>query len=323
MEIGFSATEGAVLHGLFADATGDIVVRLDVDGFIEHASENISALGYEFSELLIKPHIADLASLSHAEVVREYAQSLTDPGRPRDWIEFPIQQRDNETQPPSSAPWYALNLRSILSEDASITGALGLLRTIDHRRVLENELHASTNTDALTGLCNRNTFRAKFTRQANSPEPAYIALVEVSRFRAICLQYGQRASDDVVWAFAQFLQTMAQPGFELAYLEAGRFGVILPNMAPEDARNWCEDALETFAALAIGSTPRGLNLSANAGLSTIRANIDETFKDAELALVMAGASGGMRVGISGLGPTPVVYRERPMVTELGESFAAG
>ncbi|MEM6267145.1 MAG: hypothetical protein AAF707_06440, partial [Pseudomonadota bacterium] len=45
MDMGLSALEGRVLHGLLEEASGDIVIKLDEAGFILHASANVVQLG--------------------------------------------------------------------------------------------------------------------------------------------------------------------------------------------------------------------------------------------------------------------------------------
>lgn len=321
MDIGLSATEGTVLHGLLAEAAGDIVIKLDERGFIEHASPNIAALGIDLTQFLFHPHIADLACVTYAEDLRHHVDAVLANETSQRAFEFPLAQ-SHEAEGQSGRQWHELSLRSVQNDDGSEGGAIGLLRSVDQRRVLENELHASATTDALTGLGNSKAFSAKMRRAFKAPGDHVLAMFEVDRFKAILMQYGRSAADEILWAFAQFLQAMAHEGQELAHLDSGRFGVILPHMTTQDAQIWCDDVLETFAALAIGSTAREPRLSASVGITALRGGVDHAFKHAELALVMARASGGMRVGISGDTHGPLVCRERAMVTELGASFAA-
>ncbi len=321
MEIGLSATEGAELHGLLAEAAGDIVVKLDANGFIQHASPNIKAMGLELSQLLFLPHIADLACANYVDGLRFFVAASMSSDAPEGPFEFPI-AIPGETGLADQGKWHSLSLRPVLNDDGTACGALGLLRSIEHRRMLEGELYASATTDHLTGLCNGKVFAAKLRRAKKSDEGGALALFELDRFRAIFMQYGQSAAEEVLWAFAQFLEAMSQPDYDLAHLDGGRFAVCLPGLSSEDARVWCEDVLETFAALAIGATPGEPRLSASVGLTTLSSSVNEAFKQAELALVMARASGGMRVGVSGDARGPIVFRERPMVGELGVSFAA-
>ena len=49
MQTRISLAEGAALHGLLEEATGDIIVRVDALGFIETASSTIALLGYDRS----------------------------------------------------------------------------------------------------------------------------------------------------------------------------------------------------------------------------------------------------------------------------------
>ena len=320
MDIGLSATEGTVLHGLLAEAAGDIVIKLDERGFIEHASPNIAALGIDLTQFLFHPHIADLACATYSQDLRHHIDAVLANETTQRAFEFPLAQSDEQSR--SERQWHELSLRSVQNDDGSYGGAIGLLRSVDQRRVLENELHASTTTDALTGLGNSKAFSSKLRRVFKAPGNHVLAMFEVDRFKAILLQYGRSAADEILWAFAQFLRAMAQEGQELAHLDSGRFGVILPHMSTQEAQIWCDDVLETFAALAIGSTAREPRLSASVGITALENSVDQAFKHAELALVMARASGGMRVGISGETRGPLVCRERTMVTELGASFAA-
>lgn len=322
MEIGLSLTEGAILHGLLAETAGDIVIKLDARGFIEHASPNITKLGIGLDGVLVPPHVADIACPRHADALREFiANALLDAPAESEHFEFPIVSPAS-AEMPAEKRWHSLSLRTVENDDGCAKGALGLLRSIERRRVLENELHARATTDSLTGLANRKAFCTTLRRQLDADRKGVLALFEIDRFRAIFLQYGQVAADEMLRAFAQFLDVMIQQGCELARLDGGRFAVLLPGMTTEAARTWCEDVLETFAALAIGSTPLAPQLSASAGLTSLEIDVDHAFKQAELALVMARASGGMRVGLSGEVNSPVVFRERPIVSELGASFAA-
>lgn len=51
MQSRVSLAEGAALQGLLEDATSDIVVRIDAQGFIETASANLIQIGYDLSQL--------------------------------------------------------------------------------------------------------------------------------------------------------------------------------------------------------------------------------------------------------------------------------
>ena len=304
MKMGLSEAEGRVLHGLLEEASGDVVVRLDSRGFIVYVSENASELGRDFSSLLLMPHISDLAEPEHKNAVNAYAHRVLSGESGRGWIEFPIaaQHHANEVQPADPVlererrhRWFALNLRPIKCEDGSCEGALGLLRSVQHLRALEGELHARAITDPLTGLANRHAFCASLRRHLAQGGGQVAVVFAVDRLRAIFMQYGQRTADEIQCGFAKFLETMALPGHEIAQIDHERFGVILPDMSTAKAREWAEDVLRTFSALTIPSTSKSPKLSASGGLAQVECTVDWTLRQAELALVMARAGGGMRV----------------------------
>ncbi|WP_337661208.1 GGDEF domain-containing protein [Erythrobacter sp. Alg231-14] len=330
LELGFSVEEGRVLHGLLEDASGDIVVRLDPAGFITHASENAAELGIDLSSLLLMPHIADLADADHSsDVARHVARALSGEGQ-AGWIEFPIRScsdlldddhfSQSDSVPPSidgqscskghcHAPsclrWYAFSLKVIEPEDGSVDsaaqGALGLIRSVQHKRSLEGEINAHALTDPMTGLANRHAFNASLSRSLTEGSEQTVAIMAVDSLRAVFMQYGQRTADEIQWGFAKFLETMAGADIDrhkvLAQLDGDRFAVLLPGMSLRQARSWAQDVLETFAGLTSAPTKRTPELTASAGLARVEVSVDWTMRQAELGLVMARAGGGMRVRV--------------------------
>ena len=308
MKLDLNKIEDGVLHGLLAESAGDIVVRLDQRGFLAHASPNIAQIGLDVAERLLPPHITDLAARDHAAYLGDQVAGVL-AGHPLvGWVEFPIL-----TCPPASAAddagsdhyhsaacrrWYALSLRPLICRSGAPEGAIGLLRSVDHVRHLEGELHARTITDPLTGLANRQAFCASLARHLTRGGGQMAAVLAVDGMRGLLMRYGQRTADEVVWGFAKFLQAMALPCSELAQLDGERFGVILPGCTEAAARAWCDDALNTFASLArpaLRTGPKALRLSASAGLARVECTTDWTLREAELGLVLARANGGGRV----------------------------
>ena len=289
------------MHGLLEEATGDIVVRVDRRGFIETASANISDIGYDLSQLLLKPHLADLAEQGHLSALREYVALILSGGAEEtaaaDWLEFPIDRASkSEDNPPAlSGSWYALSLRAIADEEGSVSGALGLLRSVERMRALEGEVYSRALIDPLTGLANRHAFCGALRRQLASGTQGSMALFEIDRMRAVFMQYGQRTADEIIWGFAKFLETMVQGEYELGQFDGERFCVILPDLPRKTCRSWAQEVLQTFASLTLTTTARSPRLSASAGLAPIQKSVDWTLRQAELALVMARARGGMQV----------------------------
>ena len=301
MQMRISTAEGTALQGFLQEATGDIIVRIDPLGFIETASTNITDIGYDLSQLLLKPHLADLAEPSYADGLKTYvtgvlSADLNENGAV-DWFEFPIgsSERSNIFASESCAPRYALSLRALTDEGSSITGAVGLLRSVDRERTLESEVHARALIDPLTGLSNRYVFCSALRRHLVERREGTVAIFEIDRLRAVFMQYGQRTADEIVWGFAKFLEAMVNEEFELAQFDGERFCVILSGLSPKACKRWADDVLKTFASLTLTTSSRSSHLSASAGLARIEGVVDESLRQAELALVMARARGGMQV----------------------------
>lgn len=310
MKIGLSEVEGRVLHGLIEEASGDIVIRIDRRGFIIHASGNLAELGAElgldFGAALLLPHITDLAEPDHAASLGEHIGAvLAGESRPG-WIEFPVAPFNladrGEAGRPFGRRWYAISLRPMhdaADPGGAPDGALCLMRSVQRLRVLEGELYNRAVTDPLTGLANRQAFCASLRRHLAGGGGQVAAVFAVDAMRALLLRYGQRTADEVLWGFAKFLETMALPGHELAQLDGERFGVLLPEMTLRAAREWAEDVVQTFSALAAPASARTPQLSASAGLARVECTVDWTLREAELGLVLARAGGGKQVAIAG------------------------
>lgn len=314
MDLGLNTAEGKALHCLFERSSSDVMVKLDLNGFIINASSNIDQLGPDFSAQLLMPHVCDLADAEFGEVLSDYVEQVMD-GKPcDDAVEFTlaymgepssadlVPDNTSASSPVEAARhaankrWYSLSLRPVFDDHNVATGALGLLRSIDDRRQLEGELHSRAVTDPLTGLYNRHVFCANMRRQLAKGAPRIVMVFAVDRMRAMLLQYGQRTSDEIQWGFAKFLEAMIKPDFELAQFDNERFAVMAPDLSIEEARAWASEVLDTFSSIAITSSPRAPQLSASAGLARLEATVDWTLRQAELALVIAQAGGGMQVG---------------------------
>lgn len=301
MHMRMSLAEGVALHGLLEEATGDIFVRVDRSGFIETASSNIAEIGYDLSQLLLKPHLADLASPEHAPQLRERIETvLSGHGQESgavDWLEFPVSRTDplGHTDEDEPEIWYALSLRALTDEANAITGAMALLRSVERKRALEGEVHTRALVDPLTGLANRHAFCATLRGEVASERDGMIAMFEIDRMRAVFMQYGQRTADEIIWGFAKFLETMVNREYDLAQFDGERFCVILAGVSRKASRAWVEDVLKTFASLTLTTSSRSPRLSASAGLAMIEEGVDATLRQAEVALVMARARGGMQV----------------------------
>lgn len=304
---GFTEADGSALFGLFAEGAGDILLKLDADGFVCEASPGLECLGIDQSESLFAPHIADLAAKGHVRRVREYWLDAISGSATSERVEFPLCQAQ---VPELLERWYALTMRPVLDASERVSGAIGIMRAVEPRRALEDELLAAAMTDPLTGLRNRHAFQSLLSRQLANCEAGAVILFGIDRFRAIILRYGQSKGDEVLWAFAQFLRAMLGDAPVLTRMEGERFAAIMPDVAPIAARNIADEAVVTFARLARESGRDGLAMSASAGIVPISGDHDEILANAELALTLAQAAGGQRAEVRDNAPSILCHRRR-------------
>jgi diguanylate cyclase (GGDEF)-like protein len=304
MKMGFGDKEGALLHDLLEHATGDIVLRLNEHGFIDQGSEGLAALGLDIAQMLIAPHLADLTSGSHTGLIKRHFDAAMSSEDASGWVEFPTLHCEHRADCSNleCRRWFALNLRRLVDDTGAVNGALGLLRSVDRVRKLEDELFANALTDPLTGLVNRRVFLGRLRGELQDGTGGFLVLLAIDRMRALLMQYGQRTADEINWGFAKFLEAMALPGVELAQLDGERFAVILPGVTQEDARHWTDDLLKTFSSLALPSSGKSPRLTASAGITPLANSLDSTMREAELALIMARAGGGDQLALCGGAP---------------------
>lgn len=288
---GFTGADSPVLFGLLADCASDILIRTDAQGFIIEASPGLESIGIEPSGMLFAPHVMDLAVKGHAQRLRNYWCDALAGIAFAERVEFPLERSSASGLAES---WFALTIRPTLDDAGAISGSIGILRAIDHRRAIEDELLAAAMSDPLTGLGNRHAFQSYLSRHLADDLRGAVILFGIDRFRAIVMRYGQSKGDEVLWAFAQFLRTMLGQESTITRTEGERFGVILPGVSTPAAQAIADETIRTFSELVRESGRRDFPLSVSAGLTELAGHHDAVLANAELALTLAHAAGGQR-----------------------------
>lgn len=298
---GFSVDDGSVLFGLLADGAGDVLLKTDALGFIIQASSSLEALGIRLADLLVAPHISDLSRSSHSMAVREYCtDTLRGSGSSPASVEFPARVVSDQF---AEDRWFSLTLRITVDRDGHTDGTIAIMRAIEPRCQLEDELLAVSMVDPLTGLGNRPALMANLSRLLVSGTRGTAIMFGIDRFRAITLRYGRSRSDEVLWAFSQFLRTILGEDTILARLDGDRFAAILPGVAPSDALELSRGVVGTFAELASDVGSDHLRLTASAGLAAMAGDCDDVLAQTELCLILSQAAGGARVELDGHTPS--------------------
>lgn len=297
----FTLHEGVALYGLLAEEARDVVLKIDREGFVVHASSGIERLGITIPDMLINPHLADLAEPDQADTLRAFLGVVMRGGSASGWFEFAARRADGGTD------WFTLQLRPLLGGDGTAYGAIGIMRSIEERRALEERLFAATLTDPLTGLANRRAFRTMLRHLARHRPGGSLALFDIGHLHPLWLRHGASAGDRIVSAFAGLLRQLLHRDHILARIGDERFGVLMPDDAPPAAEAVAASALAELARATDSGAPEPIDLRASVGISAICGDADETLRRAELALVHARARGRGRIAC---GDTPPGQRRR-------------
>jgi diguanylate cyclase (GGDEF)-like protein/PAS domain S-box-containing protein len=279
-----SPGECSALYRLVAASPTDLVVKTDRRGRIVHATPASASLGLAFAGDPVGRHLLELIHESYADIVlAEHCLALAG-SRGSGWIELLAVTQDGGQQ------WMELKLGGVPGGD----GVLGIMRSIEDRRALENRLFVAAMTDGLTGLTNRSAFTRMLAHLVETGAPGHLALFDLDHFRTINLRHGHSGGDRVLVAFARLLRTLLRADDILSRIDGGTFGVLLPEASQREANAACGRVIEAMGemgATAVG----GHRFSASAGVAPFVRSADRTLREAELALLAAKAHGRARV----------------------------
>ena len=172
-------------------------------------------------------------------------------------------------------------------------GALGLFRSIDERRALEDRLFVAAMTDPLTRLTNREAFVRMLAHLVESGAEGHVAMFDLDHFRTINLRHGHSGGDKVLVAFARLLQSLLRADDIVSRVAGGTFGVLLPEVDAASAHRACARVIAAMGELN-GGQGRD-RLTASAGVARFAVSADATLREAELALLAAKSRGRNRV----------------------------
>ena len=285
MGIDFTPRESRALYRMLAESPDDIVLKTDRRGFIVHASPSIRRLGFPPQEMLIWPHVLDLVRPGSAPRIEAHFRAAIAGSRERRWIEFPA------AMPDASEQWFEIRFRPLVRSDHRIYGALGVMRSIEQRKSLEERLFAAELTDALTGLTNRRAFMAMLQHLVQDRSGGCLALFDIDYFKCINWRFGHSTGDQVLVVFSDLLRTLMRHEDIISRIGARTLGVLLPNTKPDRAVDACRRIIDVLSEIRATLQPESLAITASAGVSRIGRSCDDTVRRAEFALFIARAKG--------------------------------
>jgi diguanylate cyclase (GGDEF)-like protein/PAS domain S-box-containing protein len=293
MGVQFTPREHTAMQALVADNARDILLKTDRSGTILDAGPVNDQVYDPLPRQLIGRALFDLVHPQWAQSVRaDHAAALT--GRQnRARLEFPLQidgLRDG---------WYELRLSCLVDELGQVYGTVGIMRSIQERRSLEDKLFAASLTDALTGLSNRQAFVAMVQHLIDRRVGGSLALFAIDHLKLINMRYGQAVGDEVLVVFADLVRTVMRSQDIVSRIGGETLAVLLPGSDPARSERACRRVIETLAEGRGDPLSGAFSVTASAGLARIENSLDLTLKRAELALFHARAKGRNRLEIDG------------------------
>ncbi|MCT2398930.1 sensor domain-containing diguanylate cyclase [Novosphingobium mangrovi (ex Huang et al. 2023)] len=281
--------ESSALYGLLAESTSDIILKSDLEGNVVHASPALEKLGFRTPDVLARTHLLDYVAPEGREAVqRAYRDALAGAG-PRRWVEFPAVTTDNRRR------WFEIQTQALKDESGKTYGGLSIMRSIDERRELEQQLFAATYTDPLTKLTNRAAFISMLEHMIEKEMDGCLALFSIDFFRTINMQYGQHRGDEVLIVFADLLREMLRSEDIISRIGSERFAVLLPRTTSAEAEAICSRVITTLAELRQKVGESRFAITASASVASIGVSLDSTIERAEMALFVAKAKGRNRL----------------------------
>lgn len=305
MGVNFTARESSALRILLAENANDIILKTDRRGYILHASPSIERWGLPLPGSLTGTHILHLAHPSCAAQLRREHAAVIDARQDGGWTEFLALAADGRES------WFEIRMHCLLDEANQAYGAVSLLRSIEERRRLEDQLFTAAMTDPLTGLTNRRAFIAMLQHIVDKRIHGCLAVFDIDYFKAINMQHGQAAGDEVLLAFSDLLRSLMRAEDIISRISGEKLSVLLPHVSAAEAEAICRRIIAALAEIRSSAGADSFPITASAGITPIGGTLDTTLKRAELALFLAKAKGRNRLEIDA-SPFPAGATDGPV-----------
>ncbi|WP_164937602.1 diguanylate cyclase domain-containing protein [Bradyrhizobium guangxiense] len=291
---------------LLAEASGDMVMRIGVDGQILYASPSSARiLGWAPNQLV---HTSALAGINPADLARvEHTISALKNGEAE---EARIAYRTRHLE--KGEIWIEAALRITRSpQRGDINGVVAISRDVTEHKDLEKKLAALAISDGLTALANRRHFderlEAEWDRARREGAPLSLLLMDVDHFKGFNDQYGHQAGDACLRSIARILVEQARRPADVAARYGGEeFALLLPNTDVEGCEQVGERIRRAIQELGIlhALNPPSKQVTVSIGGATYvppkdKADCASLVAAADKALYAAKESGRNRIVMSG------------------------
>lgn len=130
-------------------------------------------------------------------------------------------------------------------ENGEIVAVQGIMRNIDKKIKLEQDLQYRISHDALTDIYNRGYFE-KMINHYNQEQnlPLGIVLCDLDRLKYVNDTYGHKKGDQLIQAIAQLLKNYLSENAIVSRVGGDEFAIILPNTTKFQIETLCDELRE-------------------------------------------------------------------------------
>lgn len=282
-------------HRLVLDRSGDVILRLAIDGGLRYASPALwRTTGFAPDAMIGGSGFAFVHEEDASCVHDARARAMASPDETAS-VEYRMKRADG------GLFWVESHLRATLGEDGRVTGTVSVVREVSERRRLVEDLARQASADPLTGLANRRAFdRAMADRLAIGAQAGCVAIFDLDHFKLINDRLGHAVGDAVLVRFAAVLRSSVRDGDVVARIGGEEFAALLGGATTEQARLVCE---RIRLRLANGAEPLSsgevVRVTVSAGVASLAGSTTaDALAAADAALYRAKREGRNRLRLA-------------------------
>lgn len=167
-----------------------------------------------------------------------------------------------------------------------------VIKKIEQKKQKLSDAHVKNNTDALTGLPNRNLLKEFAEKQRNYS----LMICDIDHFKKVNDTYGHQVGDEVLRAYSAHLRSSFRDTDFVARYGGEEFVVIFPATSKENAEKAVQKARQSWQAKKIYKSTFSAGIAEK---GTDGETLSELVEQADKALYMAKKTGRNKVCMAG------------------------
>lgn len=274
-------------------STPSLIFSFDREGIIKDASDYfLQNLGYDRTEIVghLLSHL--LYDQKDALQIKDRIQTLWLDGQ---LTEYPINIKTKSGQK------MEVLMDATLSASDSYPGALAVMTDVTSLNQARFELEYQANTDALSGIANRNQFQkylqSLFEKRQECQTPFALFFIDLDHFKSVNDTFGHQVGDELICAATKRISSQLRNDDHIARLGGDEFAVILKNLTSTEKAEEIASRIVSKVEESFHLAASDIYISASVGIAMFPSDADSPTKlvqNADIAMYRAKESGRCR-----------------------------